>query len=158
GAERANAQGYGVYEQSACAMARGGAAVARPCEDGSAIFFNPAALAVERDGDRLSIGGTLICARGGVTRLHGRLSPPMVENWVPVPAAYYTRPTGDRLSLGLGVFVPYGLTTEWPIDFEGRFVSYKTSLQTVYVQPTIAVKINDHLAIGGGPDLVFSTL
>jgi len=157
-AERAGAQGYGVYEQSACAMARAGAAVARPCEDGSAIFFNPAALAVERDGSKLSIGGTLIGPRGDFTSFDGRVSTPMVANWVPVPAAYYARPTGDRLSLGLGFFVPYGLTTEWPIDFEGRFVSYKTSLQTIYAQPTIAFKINDHLAIGGGPDLVFSSL
>ncbi len=157
-AERAEAQGYGVYEQSACAMARAGAAVARPCEDGSAIFFNPAALAVERDGKRLSVGGTLIGPRGEFTSFDGRASTPMVETWVPVPAAYYARPTGDRLSLGLGLFVPYGLATEWPLDFEGRFVSYKTSLRTIYVQPTIAFKINDHLAIGGGPDLVFSTL
>jgi len=157
-AERADAQGYGVYEQSACAMARGGAAVARPCDDGSAIFFNPAALAVERDGTRLSVGGTLIGARGDFTTFDGRVSTPMVKNWVPVPAAYYARPTGDRLSLGFGLFVPYGLTTEWPLDFEGRFVSYKTSLQMAYAQPTIAFKINDHLAVGGGPDLVFSTL
>src|SRR5215510_1810340 len=157
-AEPAGAQGYGVYEQSACAMARAGAAVARPCEDGSAIFFNPAALAVERDGTRLSVGGTLIGARGDFTSFDGRVSTPMVKNWVPVPAAYYARPTGDRLSLGFGLFAPYGLITEWPLDFEGRFVSYKTSLQMAYAQPTIAFKINDHLAIGGGPDLVFSTL
>ena len=44
--ERAAAQGYGLYEQGACAMARAGAAVAAPCEDGSAIFFNPAAIAL----------------------------------------------------------------------------------------------------------------
>lgn len=157
-AERAHAQGYGVYEQSACATARGGAAVARPCDDGSAIYFNPAALAVERDGTRLSVGGTLIGPRGDFTSFDGRVSTPMVNNWVPVPTAYYARPTGDRLSLGLGLFAPYGLTTEWPLDFEGRFVSYKTSIQMVYVQPTIAFKINDHVAVGGGPDFVFSTL
>lgn len=157
-AEQAEAQGYGVYEQSACAMARGGAAVARPCEDGSAIFFNPAALALERDTSRLSVGGTLIGPRGEFTSFDFGVTTPMVEQWVPVPAAYYARPTGDRLSLGVGLFVPYGLITEWPIEFEGRFVSYKTSLRTIYVQPTIAFKINDHVAIGGGPDLVFSDL
>jgi long-chain fatty acid transport protein len=157
-AERALAQGYGVYEQGACTMARAGAAVAQPCDDGSAIFFNPAALAVERDGDRLSFGATLIGPRGEFTSFDGRVSQPMVEHWVPVPAAYYARPSGDRLAFGIGVFVPYGLTTEWPLEFEGRFVSYKTSLQSVYVQPTIAYRINDNISIGGGPDLVFSNL
>jgi hypothetical protein len=34
-------------------MARAGAAVASPCEDGSAIFFNPAAIATSRDGGTL---------------------------------------------------------------------------------------------------------
>src|SRR3954469_7071016 len=51
---QAAGQGYGVYEQSACAMARAGAAVAAPCDDGSAIFFNPAAIGIQRDGSRLS--------------------------------------------------------------------------------------------------------
>jgi len=157
-AERAEAQGYGVYEQSACAMARGGAAVARPCEDGSAIFFNPAALVLERDSSRLSLGGTLIGPSGEFTSFDARSSTPMVGKWVSAPTAYYTRPTSHRMALGLGVFVPYGLITEWPTDFEGRYVSYKTSLRTTYVQPTIAFKINDHLSIGGGPDLVFSRL
>jgi long-chain fatty acid transport protein len=157
-AERADAQGYGVYEQSACAMARAGAAVAAPCEDGSAMFFNPAALAVKRDSNRLSVGATLIGPRGDFTSFDGRVSTPMVQNWFQVPAAYYARPADDRFALGLGLFVPFGLTTEWPVDFEGRFVSYKTSLQTAYVQPTIAFTINDHLAIGGGPDLVLSNL
>lgn len=153
--ERVAAQGYGVYEQGACAMARAGAAVASPCEDGSAIFFNPAAIATSRDGGTLSAGGTLIGPRGN---FDGRISATMVENWVPAPAAYYIRPVGDRLAAGVGVFVPFGLTIEWPLDFAGRFVSYKTALRAPYVQPTIAYKINDRVAIGGGPDLVFTSL
>ena len=156
--DRAAGQGYGIYEQGACAMARAGAAVAAPCDDGSAIFFNPAALAMERGESRLSAGGTLIGPRGTFAGFDGRITGAMKENWLPVPEAYYSRPVRDRLALGIGVFVPFGLTTEWPVEFAGRFVWYKTSLQATYLQPTIAYKINDHVAIGGGPDLVFSRL
>jgi long-chain fatty acid transport protein len=156
--ERAAAQGYGVYEQSACAMARGGAAVAAPCDDGSAIFFNPAAIAIQRDGSRLSAGATLIGPRGDFAGFDGRANATMKEHWVPAPAAYYTGPAGDRLAFGIGFFVPFGLTIEWPVEFAGRFVSYKTVLQAPYLQPTIAYKINDHVVIGGGPDFVFSNL
>jgi long-chain fatty acid transport protein len=156
--DRAAAQGYGIYEQGACAMARAGAAVAAPCDDGSAIFFNPAALAMQRGESRLSAGGTLIGPRGTFAGFDGRTTGAMKENWLPVPQAYYSRPVRDRLALGIGVFVPFGLTTEWPVEFAGRFVSYKTSLEATYLQPTIAYKINDHVAIGGGPDLVFSRL
>jgi long-chain fatty acid transport protein len=155
---RAAGQGYGVYEQDACAMARGGAAVAAPCDDGSAIFFNPAAIAMQRDGSNLSAGATLIGPRGDFAGIGGRITGTMKDNWLPVPAAYFTSPIGDRLSLGVGVFVPFGLTTEWPLDFAGRFVSYKTVLNAPYVQPTIAYKVNDHVSIGGGPDFVVSSL
>jgi long-chain fatty acid transport protein len=154
----AAAQGYGVYEQSACAMARGGAAVAAPCDDGSAIFFNPAAIAMLRDGSRLSGGATLIGPRGDFAGFGGRINGTMENNWIPAPTAYYTKPVGDRLAVGVGFFVPFGLTIEWPVDFAGRFVSYKTVLQAPYLQPTVAYKISPHVTIGGGPDLVFSNL
>ena len=38
-------QGFGVYEHNTCAMGRGGVTAARPCADGSAIYFSPAGLA-----------------------------------------------------------------------------------------------------------------
>ena len=156
--DHAAAQGYGVYEQGACAMARAGAAVASPCDDGSAIFFNPAAIAVSRDRRILSAGGTLIGPRGEFTSVDGRSAGAMVENWIPVPAAYFTAPVGARFAAGVGLFVPFGLTTEWPLDFIGRYVSYKTVLQAPYLQPTLAYMINDRIAVGGGPDLVLSHL
>src|SRR5262249_60603547 len=83
--ERAAGQGYGVYEQGACAMARGGAAVAAPCDDGSAIFFNPAAIALQRDGSNLSAGATLIGPRGDFAGFGGRVTGTMTETSIPVP-------------------------------------------------------------------------
>jgi long-chain fatty acid transport protein len=156
--DRAAAQGYGVYEQSACAMARAGAAVASPCDDGSAIFFNPAAIAMQRDGRRLSAGATLIGPRGDFTSFDGRINGSMKDTWVPAPAVYYAAPVGDRLALGIGLFVPFGLTIEWPVEFAGRFVSYKTVLQAPYLQPTIAYEIGDRVFVGGGVDFIFSNL
>jgi long-chain fatty acid transport protein len=156
--ERAAAQGYGVYEQSACAMARAGAAVASPCDDGSAIFFNPAAIAMERDSRRLSAGATLIGPRGDFASFDGRVNGTMKDTWVPAPTVYFAAPAGNRLAFGVGLFVPFGLTIEWPVEFAGRFVSYKTVLQAPYLQPTIAYKISDRLFVGGGVDFVFSNL
>ena len=50
----AHAQGFGIYEQGACVMSRGGAGVAEPCDDGSAIYVNPAGLAT---GKGITISG-----------------------------------------------------------------------------------------------------
>lgn len=41
------AQGSAVQTHSSCATATGAAGVANPCEDGSAVLFNPAALALQ---------------------------------------------------------------------------------------------------------------
>ena len=54
--------------------------------------------------------------------------------------------------------MPYGLTSEWPDTFAGRFVAYKTLLEAPYFQPTIAFKINDQVAIGGGIDIIYANL
>src|SRR3989442_13070669 len=60
------AQGFGIYELGSCTMGRAGTAVAEPCDDGSAIFFNPAGL-VGQKGGRASAGVTLIKVVGGFT-------------------------------------------------------------------------------------------
>jgi long-chain fatty acid transport protein len=157
GAGTAAGQGYGVYEQGACEMGRAGAGVAAPCDDGSAVFFNPAAIVLPRD-SRASAGATLIGPRGTFTGFGDAATGTMKKNWLGAPTAYYTRPVRDRLAIGVGTFVPYGLTTEWPLDFAGRFVAYKAVLQSWYVQPTVAYRISDAIAIGGGIDIAFSRL
>jgi long-chain fatty acid transport protein len=54
------------------------------------------------------------------------------------------------------VFVPYGLGTEWPTTFEGRFVGYDNDLRSIYVQPTVAFEVAPGLRVGAGFDLILS--
>ncbi len=152
----ASAQGYGLYEQSTCMMGRAGAGVAAPCDDGSSMFFNPAALAGEKT-VVVSAGITGIAPRGTFTNsTTGRVSALNNETY-PAPTAYAAAPVG-RVVVGVGVFAPYGLTTDWPTTSEGRFLSYKSSVKSIYVQPTIAVRLHDHLMIGGGIDFTHTSL
>jgi long-chain fatty acid transport protein len=60
---------------------------------------------------------------------------------------------GKHVAVGLGVFAPYGLTTDWPVASEGRFLGYKSLVQGVYIQPTLAFKLNDKLSLGVGVDI-----
>ena len=110
------AQGYSVNEQSACAMGRGTAGVASPCDDGSGIFYNPAALAVKPE-RVIALGGMLIGPRGDYVANSGGVTAELSPNWSPVPGLYFTLPMGERAAFGLGVWAPYGLTTEWDQDF-----------------------------------------
>ncbi len=157
-AATANAQGYGVWEQSACVLGRGGASVASPCPDGSSIYFNPAGI-VLIPGQIASAGASVIAPRGHFTDgTSGRVSDLTIK-YYPVPNIYYKRNfAADRASAGIGVFAPYGLSTDWPTTSQGRFLGYKSLVHSIYVQPTVAVKLNDMVAVGGGIDITRTSL
>jgi long-chain fatty acid transport protein len=148
------AQGYGVYEQGACAIGRGGASVALPCPDGSSVFFNPAGIAFV-PGTTVSLGAAAIKPTGDFTNdTTGKVSP-LNKRTYPVPNVYFAQGIGKAVTAGVGVFAPYGLTTDWPDNSEGRFLGYKSKLQGVYVQPTVAFKLSENLAVGVGVDLTY---
>lgn len=148
------AQGYGVYEQSACAAGRAGAGVAAPCGDGSSVFFNPAGLAFESE-TVLSGGASIISPRGSfVNDQTGRVSRLRDRNYI-APAVYYRQNLGTRTTFGVGLFAPYGLTTDWPADSEGRFLGYKSLVESVYVQPTVAFRATERIALGAGLDITY---
>jgi long-chain fatty acid transport protein len=148
------AQGYGVYEQGACAVGRGGAAVAAPCADGSGIFYNPAGLAFE-SGIVLSGGGSIISPRGTFTDdATGGVSSLRDRNYI-APAIYFRRDLPRRAAFGIGLFAPYGLTTDWPPESQGRFLGYKSLVETIYVQPTVAFRVHERVAVGAGLDISY---
>ena len=145
-------QGFGVYEQSPCVMGRGGAGVAAPCPDASGVYFNPAGLSF--DLTQIGLGGTVIGPRGDFTdNSTGQVST-LNEKWYPLPNIYASRPFGGRYAVGIGIFAPYGLTTDWPEDSQGRFLGYKSVVQGLYVQPTFAARVNDKVSVGAGIDIV----
>jgi long-chain fatty acid transport protein len=162
------AQGFGINEQGACAMARGGAGVADSCRDGSATYLNPAGLADVPDHEAassghplkpwvLSVGGMYV---GGTERFTGGTGIATAATR-PTPftlEAYGAYRVHDKVVIGGGVYFPYGLGIEWPTTFEGRYVSYKSQLKTMYLQPTVSVELNPHFSIGGGWVVARSTV
>jgi long-chain fatty acid transport protein len=157
GANAVSAQGFGVYEQGACMTGRGGAGVADPCPDGSGMFFNPAALSM--DAKVMTFGSVLIGPRGDFTdtsssAMKGTVST-INNHWYPVPNIYFSAPFAKRYAVGVGVMAPYGLTTDWPVNSQGRYLGYKSLVQGLYVQPTFAVKVNDKFSIGFGIDATY---
>jgi long-chain fatty acid transport protein len=162
-------QGFGVYEQGTCVMARAGATVAQGCGDGSSIYFNPANI-VGTEGTTVSIGATLIDAHGGFNYDYTSRPPytgvevELENDPIPAPHLYITYGVNENLAVGLGTYVPYGLETVWPVKlengnfFDGAFEGYDNSVQAVYVQPTVAYHISDRLTVGGGPVLAISNV
>ena len=147
-------QGFGLNDIGSCAVARAYATTGAPCRDASTIYWNPGAAAT-LPGLSVYAGGDIIGVLGGFTAdttLH-HYAANVPTAVVPSVFVNYGGQLGShRASAGLGVYVPYGLTSQWNSDFPGRFEAQKASLRTVYIQPNVAIEvIHDVLSVGGGP-------
>ncbi|MCS7313657.1 MAG: outer membrane protein transport protein [Acidobacteria bacterium] len=153
--------GFALFEAGARAMARSGAFVAT-ADDPAAIFFNPAGLAFQTPRWQIYGGATLIVPRAkfeGANPFPGDGVTHDLKTKVFLPPnLYVTYKVHDRITVGMGLFSAFGLGTAWedPANFTGRYLSFDSGLQTLSLQPTVAVQVSDQLAIGGGPEVRFS--
>lgn len=147
----ARAQGFQLNEIGTCAMTRGQTGTSVPCNDPSAIYWNPAAL-TSLPGWSAYLGVAAIKVGGEFTAdTSGRIDHGDVPvEWPPHVFVNYT-PKSGKWAAGVGVYVPYGLTSQWKEDFPGRFTARKASLATLYIQPNISFQIARGWSIGGGP-------
>jgi long-chain fatty acid transport protein len=153
----AGAQAFGLNEIGSCAVARGFATTASPCDDASSLFWNPGALP-KTAGFAFYGGAAIIQINGDFTRdTSFRTYEGDVPNSV-VPHIFLNYRGAGRLAYGIGLYVPYGLTSQWTDSFPGRFSAKKASLKTIYVQPNIAFQLTDNWSIGGGPIYGHSTV
>jgi long-chain fatty acid transport protein len=153
----AGAQAFGLNEIGSCAIARGFATTSAPCDDASSLYWNPGAMQTKR-GFSLYGGAALIKIGGDFTqdttfRVYEADAPAAV-----VPHLFLNYRGAGRMAYGLGVYVPYGLTSQWTDEFPGRFAAKKASLQTIYFQPNIAYQLNSNWSVGGGPIIAHSTV
>jgi long-chain fatty acid transport protein len=135
----------------------GGAFVAR-ASDPSAIYYNPAGLAFQ-NGINVMGGATLIFPSTTFkpTNEPGFDVSQKVQVFYP-PNLYGTYALNDQWVVGLGVFSPYGLGSEWDRGWLGNESAIKTSIQTFYFNPSISYKINNDLSLGIGISYVYATV
>ena len=146
--------GFQLNENGSRAMAQGGAFAAR-ASDPSAIYFNPAGLGFQ--GSSIYFGTTLITPKVsffGPANYSMNTETKMVDQTFTPINVYGTYQVTDNLHVGIGVYNPFGLGTEWPANWIGQYVSQKIDLETFYFTPTIAYKVNDQLSIGAGVSYV----
>jgi len=65
---------------------------------------------------------------------------------------YWVERINDRMTFGLGVAAPFGLSVEWKDkdNFTGRFISTHSALTAIDVNPTFGWKASDNFGIGIG--------
>jgi long-chain fatty acid transport protein len=151
------AGGYQLNEHGARATGMGGAFVAQ-ASDPSAIFFNPAGLAFQK-GLNVMGGGTFVFPSTTFkpTSIPGYDVKQESQTYFP-PNLYGTYAVDDQLVVGLGVFTPYGLGSEWNKSWIGSAIAVKTSIQTFYINPSVSYKISDQLSVGVGLSYIYGTV
>lgn len=139
--------GFALYEHSSRGVALGGAFVAQ-ADDPSALYYNPAGI-TSLDGIRMMAGFSAIIPDISITNPSGN-NDDIEKNVFFPPHLYVTYKLNDRFSFGLGVFSPFGLSTEFDENWDGRYNSYLATIETVNVNPNIAVKVSDSLSVALG--------
>ncbi|MGR3894836.1 OmpP1/FadL family transporter [Pseudomonas sp. 1176_21] len=148
------ASGFALNEQSISGMGTGFAGRSSSADDASTVFGNPAGMSrLKRE--QVTVGGAAIIAKSDI-RGSGTFGGSNDGDMVPVvgvPMGYYVKPIDDHWAFGFGVYVPFGLITDYEHGFAGRYFGSKSEVQVVTLQPTISYAFNDKVSIGFGPTI-----
>lgn len=152
---QALANGVAINEQSASSMGTGFAGRSSSAHDASTVFGNPAGMSrLERT--EISGGLALIHASTDISNASSSAAGSNDGDMVPftaIPFGYYVRPLNEDWHFGLGVYVPFGVISDYERGFQGRYHGVTSEVQVVTLQPTLSYRINDRVAVGFGPTI-----
>ncbi|HKO54240.1 MAG TPA: outer membrane protein transport protein [Thermoanaerobaculia bacterium] len=163
GSTAAYGTGFQVHAQGARAMGMGLAFTA-VSDDASGVYYNPAGLVWEKT--RFDVVAGAMLARNIDATFRGAAPFPGAgvteeerkgNNVLP---ELYGRFGSGRTRFAIGAYTPFGLPITWdnPNTFTGRFVSQRSLLRTVNINPTVAFRVSNSLSIGVGADYMYSKL
>lgn len=156
-----NGAGLAVMEQSVKELGQAFSGASTNTEDGSSVFFNPAAMSHTK-GQLLSKAGYLILPNAHFKNEASQLSPltggtPLTggngENsgkLTLIPHLYYIHKLTDRITFGLGINTPFGMQNSYADDWKGRYQALDSKLMVININPAFSYKINEDLSIGAG--------
>jgi len=162
---RCPAEGFRNPPPGTFDLGRAGGRIAE-VDDSSAVQQNPANL-VDLPTAQLQFTPSVVYISADFDSVTGQ-SASSTEPWKVLPNAFGSVPLLDgQLALGLGVTVPYGLGSDWdknssafsaPAGVLRYTAPYSSDLQTINVNPALAVKLGDHFQLGAGFDVMWSEL
>jgi long-chain fatty acid transport protein len=119
-------------------------------DDPSANYFNPAGL-TQLEGWQTTLGATGLILE---TDFEDQgVSASMEKNLSLLPHFFVTRRLREgKWAFGFGVTSPFGLTTEWSKTGFARYVTTKSTLETLHYNPSVAYPLNEVVSVGVGVD------
>jgi long-chain fatty acid transport protein len=154
------ASGTQVGFKDAFATARGNAFVAT-ADNPSAIYYNPAGL-TQLQGQEISATAYVVQLSATFHPAYSTVTSSLNKETQVLPQVYYAwAPAGAKWALGLGIYAPFGLSTDWNNSdkpFSDSLYEFATKNKETYttINPVFAWRLTDTLSIGGG--LTFNRL
>ena len=147
----AYAGGFSFTEHGAAASGKANA-FAGEANDPSAIFYNPAGI-TQLPGTQFMIGTSIVkldsTFRSSTTGENTKLE----DQFPIVPHFFIThrfKQWDERLSVGLGVYTPFGIVVDWPDNWQGRFNTTNARLRVTVYNPTVAYQVTPGLSVAAG--------
>ena len=146
--------GFLVYTQDAAATGMGNtfAAIA---DNASAVFYNPAGIN-QLEGTQLRSGFMLYYPHSSFRGAESGERTDMHDDISGLLSGYLTHKINDKISIGGGVFSPFGLVSKWPSRWEGDYVSTHAELRPFCVNPVISIQVHPRLSLAAGIDYFYS--
>lgn len=157
----AECAGLALMEQSVKELGQSFSGATTNTEDGSSVYYNPAAMA-QIHGGLLSLAGYAIIPSANFKDSGSRLSPAVGGSPLTgsdggdaaitslIPNFYYLQELTDRLVFGLGVNAPFGSHNAYQPDWKGRYQTLGSELKTLNINPGLALRISDEVSVGAG--------
>ncbi|MBL7766402.1 MAG: outer membrane protein transport protein [Chitinophagaceae bacterium] len=116
--------------------------------DAATLYFNPAGLSFV--GNQINGGVNLLFPSTSFYETHTNTIT-HAESQVFTPFSLYGNyALTDKINVGLGAYTPFGSGIMYPTDWSGRYILHRIDLQTIFLQPTVAYRLNKSVSIGAG--------
>ncbi len=145
--QNTNAGGFKValQGQKQTGMASTGVGFA---QDAATLYFNPAGMSFINNQINVGMNGlfpTTSFLEKGTNTLYSSVN----KMYTPF-SLYATCNLSKAIKLGLGIYTPFGTGVQYPTDWSGRYILHQISLQSIYYQPTLSLKLSNTFSIGAG--------
>ena len=129
--------------------------------DATTVYYNPAGMTL-LPGTQFAASGFGVYTRSHFQNRGSHFSEEVGGGPIPginggnaggfalLPTFFLTHQLMDRVSVGIGMSAPFGLETEWDRGWVGRYHARLSRLQTININPSIAVKVTDWMSVGAG--------
>ncbi|MBR6412460.1 MAG: transporter [Alphaproteobacteria bacterium] len=144
----AHAGGYQLNDYSVTGLGRSYAGQGIMGDDYSAIAYNPAGMTLmKKSGLQQALSMINLKAdMKGIGRNEGRSA--KMDFWQPIPAGFAQYNATEKLKLGVGIYAPFGLKTEYKSNWFGSGSAILSKLDIVDFNLSAAYKITQHWSVG----------